>query len=152
MSDSRFHIEVVSVMSDCFSTPWTVARQAPLSMGFSRQEYWSGLPRPSPGDLPDLGMTLESPALQADSLLLNHQGRPMEVLSHDIYLCLSHFSCYDKLHVAADGIVLELSNIPVYVGMCVFRYTHTYTHTHIHGLAWWLSDKRTLLPMQETWV
>ena len=56
------------------------------------------------------------------------------------------------LHVAADGIVLELSNIPVYVGMCVFRYTHTYIHTHIYRLAWWLSDKRTLLPMQEMWV
>ena len=39
-----------------FATPWTVARQAPLSMGFSRQEYWSGLPCPPPGDLPDLGI------------------------------------------------------------------------------------------------
>ena len=44
-----------SVMSDC-ATLWTVARQAPLSMGFSRQEYWSGLPCPPPGDLPDLGI------------------------------------------------------------------------------------------------
>ena len=42
---------------------WTVARQAPLSMGFSRQEYWSGLPVPSPGDLPDPGIEPESPAL-----------------------------------------------------------------------------------------
>ena len=41
-------------------TPWTVAHQAPLSMGFSRQEYWSGLPRPSPGDLPDPGMECKS--------------------------------------------------------------------------------------------
>ena len=48
--------------------PWTVARQAPLSMGFSRQEYWSGLPFPSPEDLPDLGIKSVTPALQADSL------------------------------------------------------------------------------------
>ena len=46
-----------------FVTPWTVAHQAPLSMGFSRQEYWSGLPFPSPGDLPDPGIKPTSPAL-----------------------------------------------------------------------------------------
>ena len=51
-----------------FATPWTVAHQAPLSMGFSRQEYWSGLPFPSPGDLPDPGVKTRSPVLQADSL------------------------------------------------------------------------------------
>ena len=50
------------------ATPWTVACQAPLSMGFSRQAYWSGFPFPSPGDLPDLGIEPGSPALQADSL------------------------------------------------------------------------------------
>ena len=49
-------------------TPCTVARQAPLSMGFSRQEYWSGLPFPSPGDFPDPGIKPRSPALQADAL------------------------------------------------------------------------------------
>ena len=48
--------------------PWTLARQAPLSMGFSRQEYWSGLPFPSPGDLPYPGIEPWSPALQADDL------------------------------------------------------------------------------------
>ena len=51
-----------------FVTPWTVAHQAPLSMGFSRQEYWSGLLFPSPGDLPDPGVEPRSPALQADTL------------------------------------------------------------------------------------
>ena len=50
-----------------FVTAWTVARQAPLSMGFSRQEYWSGLPCPSPGDLSDPGIEPRSPTLQADS-------------------------------------------------------------------------------------
>ena len=49
-------------------TPWTVARQAPLFIGFSRQGYWSALPIPSPGDLPDPGNEPGSPALQADSL------------------------------------------------------------------------------------
>ena len=51
-----------------FATPWTAAHQAPPSTGFSRQEYWSGLPFPSPGDLPDPGIELGSPALQADTL------------------------------------------------------------------------------------
>ena len=51
-----------------FGTPWTVTYQAPLSMGFSRQEYWNGLPFISPGDLPDPGIEPRSPALQADAL------------------------------------------------------------------------------------
>ena len=50
------------------ATPWTVACQAPLSKGFSRREYWSGLPFPSPEDLPDSGIEPRYPALQADSL------------------------------------------------------------------------------------
>ena len=55
-------------------TPWTVACQTPLSMGFSRQECCSGLPFPSPGDLPDPGIEPRSPALQADSI---HKSGPM---------------------------------------------------------------------------
>ena len=51
-----------------FATPWTVAHQAPPSMEFSRREYWSGLPFPSPGDLPNPGIKPGSPALQADAL------------------------------------------------------------------------------------
>ena len=50
------------------ATPWTVAHQTPRSMGFYRQEYWSGLPFPSPGDLPNPGIKPRSPALQVDSL------------------------------------------------------------------------------------
>ena len=57
-----------------FATPWTVAYQAPPSMGFSRQEYWSGLPFPSPGDLPDPGTEPWSPALRADTLTSEPQG------------------------------------------------------------------------------
>ena len=51
-----------------FTTPWGVAYQAPPSVGFSRQEYWSGLPFPSPGDLPNPGIEPRSPALPADAL------------------------------------------------------------------------------------
>ena len=62
-----------------FATPWPVAHQAPLSMGFSRQENWSGLLCPTPGDLPKpeiKPMSPAAPALQVDSLPLSHQGMP----------------------------------------------------------------------------
>ena len=57
-----------------FATPWTIAHQAPPSLEFSRQEYWSGLPFPSPGDLPNPWIEPGSPALQADALPSEHQG------------------------------------------------------------------------------
>ena len=60
-----------------FVTPWTVAYQASPSMEFSRQEYWNGLPFPSPGDLPDPGIELRSPALQADALPSEPPGKPI---------------------------------------------------------------------------
>ena len=69
-------------MSDSFANPWTVAHKAPLFMGFPRQEYWNRLPFPPPGDLLDLGMESESPALQMDSLPLTHQGSP-EILGDE---------------------------------------------------------------------
>ena len=59
-----------------FVTPWTVAHQAPPSMGFSRREYWSGLPFPSPGDFPDPEIKPRSPALEADALTSEPQGKP----------------------------------------------------------------------------
>ena len=64
------HASVISHFSHVwlFVTPWTVAHQTPLSMGLSRQKYWSGLPCCPPGDLPNPGIQLRSPALQADSL------------------------------------------------------------------------------------
>ena len=67
--------------------PWTVACQAPLSIEFSRQEYWSGLPIPFPGDLPDLGIEPRSPALQVDSLLTEPPG----------YTSLFNKECINKL-------------------------------------------------------
>ena len=69
--------EVKSLSRVClFSTLWTVAHQAPPSMGFSRQEYRSGLPFPSPGDLPNPGIEPRSPALQADTLSSEPPGKP----------------------------------------------------------------------------
>ena len=63
-----------------FVTPWTVARQAPLSVDFSRQEYWGGLPFHSPGYLPNPGIIPRFPALQVDSLPPEPPGRPFRVL------------------------------------------------------------------------
>ena len=67
-------------MSDS-ATTWTVAYQAPPSMGFSRQEFWNGLPFPSPGDLPDPEIEPRSLALQADALLSEPPGKPCLVLA-----------------------------------------------------------------------
>ena len=64
-----------------FVTPWTIASQAPPSMEFSRQEYWSGLPFPSPGDLPDPGIKPGSPALQADTLLSEPPGKEARTIN-----------------------------------------------------------------------
>ena len=65
-------------MSDS-ATLWTVGRQTPASMGFPKQEYWSGLPFPSPGDLPDPGIEPGSPALQADALLSKPPGNQKNI-------------------------------------------------------------------------
>ena len=76
------------VAESCLSlvTLWSVARQAPLSMGFSRQEYWSGLPLPSAGDLPDTGIKPTSSALQANFSLLSHRGSPKLIVLYQLYL------------------------------------------------------------------
>ena len=63
-----------------FATPWTIAHQAPPSVEFSRQEYWSGLPFASPGDLPDTGVEPASPAFQAESLLSEPPGKPEYIM------------------------------------------------------------------------
>ena len=68
-----------------FVTPCTVAHQAPPSIGFSRQEYWSGLPFPSPGDLPDPGISPGSPALQADALTSEPPGKPSRYRSRLLF-------------------------------------------------------------------
>ena len=62
-------------------TSWTVVHQAPVSMGFSREEYWSGLPFPCPGDLPNLGIESGSSVLQIDSLLTESLGKSLYIVS-----------------------------------------------------------------------
>ena len=81
-------------MSSSFAMPWTVAQQAPLSMGFSRQEYWSGLPLPTPGNISDPEIKTGappsmSPAFQVDSLQLSHQGSPIVVINITYFVHLS---------------------------------------------------------------
>ena len=83
-----------------FETSWTVAHQAPLFVGFSRQEYWSGVPFPSPGDLPNPGIKSESPVApvsKADSLPLSGQGPPL------------YMRMIDKFHVGIEIIIVQSS-------------------------------------------
>ena len=77
-----FTLVVVQLLSrvQFFETAWTVAHQAPLSMGFSRQEYWSGLPFPTPGDLPDPGIKPMFPALAGRFFTKEPQGTPLKQL------------------------------------------------------------------------
>ena len=74
-----------SVVSNSFATPWTIACQAPLSMGFSRQEYWRELPFPLPGDLPHPGIEPVSSALTGSFFTNVPPGKPNEYM----YLCLN---------------------------------------------------------------
>ena len=75
------------------ATPWTVAYQAPPSMGFSRQEYWSGFPFPSPGDLPDPGIEPRSPAFQADALTSDLVAKSCPTLAtHGLIACQASLS------------------------------------------------------------
>ena len=73
-------------------TPWTVAHQAPLSMEFSRQEYWRGLPFPPPGDLPNPGIETVSPSLQVDSLPSEPPGRRASLILYNSLLLLLSLS------------------------------------------------------------
>ena len=72
-------------------TPWTIACQAPLSMELSRQEYWSGLPFPSPGDVPNPGIKPGSPALQADSLPYIHRHTHTHTHTYMLFWILFHY-------------------------------------------------------------
>ena len=78
MLESEVKVKLLSHVR-LFATSWTVAHQAPPSMGFSRQEYWSGLPFPSPGNLPNPGIEPRSPTWEADALTSEPPGKPMRV-------------------------------------------------------------------------
>ena len=79
-----------------FATPWTAAYQAPPSVGFSRQECWSGLPFPSPGNLPDPGIEPGSPSLQVDALPSEPLGKPQVVVKY-----------FEQILQTSDYIVLK---------------------------------------------
>ena len=123
-----------------FGTPWTLARQAPLSMGFSRQEYWSGLPFPSPGDLPDPGIktpSFPSPALVC-SLLSKPPGKPsthMFILNFFFFLVgtlkfysLGQFQWYNivlsiivtMLHIRSSDLIYLITIIYTLVSITLY--------------------------------
>ena len=79
-----------------FVSPWTVVYQAPLSMGFSRQEYWSGLPFASQGDLPNPGIEPRSPALQAEALLSEPPGKSDATGGHTKFILKKFKICPDN--------------------------------------------------------
>ena len=93
-------VEVVVQSLSCvqlFVNPWTVALQAPLAMGFPRQEYWSGLPFPSLGDLPDPGIELGSPTLWADALPSEPPGSKLLLLRHNFSFQYSQVETIESL-------------------------------------------------------
>ena len=104
-----------------FVTPWSVAYQAPPSMGFSRQEYWSGLPFPSPGDLPDPGIKPGSPTLQADALTSEPPGKPMG----------TPFLGVLALH---KGIIPDFSFFPFYPHQVSITYSLNVTENKINSI------------------
>ena len=92
-------------------TPWTVACQAPLSMGLSWQEYWSELPFSPPGDLPNLGIDPVSPVAQADSLLSELQGSPVKCsvnLQLETKLSLEQYPSPSKLLICGKYVLVSL--------------------------------------------
>ena len=112
------------VMSNSSQHPWTIARQTPPSMGFPRQEYWSGLPFSSPGDLPDPGIEPRSPALQVDSLL----SEPPEKLPYFFKAVpFASLYCFYLLHA--------MSSINGFHSLCLFTVS-SLQNVH-NGLSHW---------------
>ena len=124
---SVFIIVGRKVVSDSFVTPGTVARQAPLSMKFSRQEYWNGLPFPSPGDVPDPGIEPVSPGLAGRFFTIEPSGKPgHRVTSYyyygSLYICSSshaqaaHKSRRQEFRPGSTRYARRLDGGPVAVG------------------------------------
>ena len=134
-----------------FVTLWTIARQALLSTGFSRQEYWSGLPSPPPGDLSDPGIKFKSPAspaLQAASLLLSYWGSSYIIILYKFYyLNLAYTrSCFITsvkiISPTLDKYILNTWKSPILTMMGsefqkISKNTHRYfVCTHMKGERW----------------
>ena len=139
------YIYMITHVLSCFScvwlfvTPWTIAHYAPLSMGFSRQKYWSGLPFPSPGDLSKSGIQVNLHLLcilhwQVSSLQLGPPGKPIYIFN--IYICISVLFMYIIfVIIICNYIILYLYiihicvfNIYIYVLLCTI-YMHMYICT-----------------------
>ena len=90
------------------STPWTVAHPAPPPMDFSRQEYWSGLPFPSPGDLPNPGIEPRSPALRADALTSEPPGKQRKLRAEELML----LNCHVREH-SSESLGLQENSSPI---------------------------------------
>ena len=116
-----------------FGTPWTVDHQAPLSMGFSRQEYRSGLPFPSPGDLPDPGIEPGSPTLKADALPSEPPGK-MGMVNSLIRLCSDFWKKFTYL---------PFPKAPVQASRSLFLPCHLWPH-----LKWIFRSMPSLGPVQ----
>ena len=115
-----------------FVTPWTIAYQAPPSMGFSRQEYWSGLPFPSPGNLPNPGIEPRSPTLQTDAL-------PSEPSGKSFYV--KYMECLCNIHISG-------SLCKSYPPMLMF------SHVWLFATPWTVAYQAPLsmgFPKQEYW-
>ena len=110
-------------MSNSLATPWTIAQQASLSMGFSRQEYWSGLPFLSPGFLPSPGIELESPALAGGFFTTEPPGKTK--CCCNTTQITTYEPCLSKHPFSAYGMC-------VYIYMYIHTHTHTYTYTHVY--------------------
>ena len=127
------HVWVNQSHVQLFATPWTGqigSCQAPLSMGFSRQGYWSGLLFPSPEDLPDLGTEPGSPAVQADSLLsdaprgaLSHQGQ-VSVTTRHLHVHVSLVWISKELHFSIDLKIFPSLKSHKYVDLSIPQITH----------------------------
>ena len=140
-----------------FVTPRTVAYHAPPSMGYSRQEYWSGLPFPSPGDLPDPGIEPRSPALQADTLTSEPPGKPIETIIFALSkLCYFVNSAAMNIEVHVYFQVIFSLNVCPAVGLLDNMVTLFFVclllvvffknlHTILLGLPWWLRRSRVCL-------
>ena len=129
-------------------TPWTVACQAPLSLEFSRQEYWHGLPFPSPGDLPNPGIEPGSPPLQEDYLPSEPPRKPL----YNYYNMRNQEINVGIIWLATDYIWFSLSFTCTHV--CVCLCVQALSHVRLFETPWTITSQAPLsmgFPRQEYW-